>query len=291
MSFASSVSIRSIIRTLAPLLALLAGAAIARADVPSDDAESIAAFHQIESDFGMVPRPQSLAALDAFARDHAASPLAPRSLVWRAQLALVDGDFSGAAARYRAVVSRYGTSDQAPFAHRGLGDVAMREGRLDQADREFVLAGAHADPVLRAEVDQKRGLVATLKARHHKGWLALGLFFAVAIFFAVRIIRGAGPIAIPPEAIYALPIVILLAGGARLSDARVVLALSIAATGAMLMIALSGMAAERAPARSVRGLGAHIAIVVVAMAALFYFAAERGGIIDVLKDTFVGTPQ
>ena len=258
---------------------------------PGDADAAAAAFHHIENDFGLVPRSESLAALDRFARDHAGDPLAARALVWRSQLALMDGDVAGAGRRYAAVVARYPNSDQAPFAHRGLGDVAMRDDRLEAADREFVLALPGASEVLRSELLEKRRLLATLAARHRQGFFALGVFFLGALWFAVRAARGSGPLRVPPEAIFALPIVVLLAGGARVSDRRVLLALSIAAAGVLAMIGLSGIASERAPPPSRRGLVLHIAVVIVGMAALFYFAAERGGIIDVLKDTFAGTPQ
>jgi hypothetical protein len=253
-------------------------------------ADDAGEYSRIEHDFGIVPRAETLAALDRFAREHAGTSLGARALVWRGQLALIDKDVAGAERRFRAALARGAPEDQARFAHRGLGDVSVLQGRYDQAEREYGAALDGADVVLRSELEGKREMVGKLRFHRRAGFAALAGVLLVALLFGARAARGVGPLRVPLEAIFTLPIFAVILGGARRADRRMLAPLAICAVGALVLITASGLASERAPSRSRAALALHVALLVAAFAALFYASAALGNILDLLRDTFAPQP-
>jgi hypothetical protein len=270
------------------VLLLVAATSLAGADELSDPvAADLAA---IERNFGVVPHESSLAALDALATAHPSSLVAPRALVWRAQLAGVDGDERGAIDRYHRVILKYPSSPSVALAYRGLGDLAFRAHEFGDADALYERGLERAEPVLAAELTEKRAMVAKWRMRRNLFVAALAAQAAIALLLFVRIVRGRGPMRFPVELAYALPIVVLLVGAARLFAHEAFPTLAIGGLGGALLFGLSGLAAERDPPRRRRDLVIGTVAVLVAVVALGYVAVYAGGLTDKLVDTLVGEP-
>lgn len=255
----------------------------------SDEPLAAAAYARIEHDFGFVPRSETLAALEAFATEYRGSPAAARARVWRGQLALLDDDTDTATRFFGEALGDHPDDAQRRFALRGLGDAGLKSARLNIADLNYLAALDGADAVLASELTAKRRLVAKWQERRWVGFVSALLLAAAAAWFARRVLRGRGRLRFPSEATYAAPIFALLVSGARTSDRRVIPALAMCGVGAFLLIILSGLAADRDPAKSRSRIALHAAVLVAGCAGLFYLAAFVGDIMDLLTDTFAGS--
>lgn len=260
---------------------------LGRSDEPQ--AVSSAAYNRIERDFGLVPRAETLAALEAFATEHRGSPVAARACVWRGQLALLDDDTRAATRFFGEALGDHPDDTQRRFAFRGLGDAGLKSARLETADRNYLAALEGADAVLASELTAKRLLVAKWKQRRRVGLASAFVLAAAVAWFARRVLRGHGRLRFPSEATYAAPIFALLVSGARTSDRRVIPALAMCGVGAFLFMILSGLAADRDPQKSRGRIALHTGVLVAGCAALFYLAAFLGDIMDLLGDTFAGS--
>lgn len=265
-----------------PVLTLLACAA-ARAEEPADPGALEIA--RIERAFGESPRARVLAALDAVPRRFPHTPAAARALVWRAQLALDEGDLDGAGRRFTAAIGLAADADQTRFAHRGLGDVYYRRHALGRADGEYRAALEGADGALAVELAGKRGFIVRDRHRRVVAAAAGAVLLAILGWFAARSLGARGPWRLPAEALYAAPVLALLIVASRLADARARPSLWMLAAGGWTLIVASGLAAQRAP-RPGRGLWLHAAALLVAALALFYLTAWAGDLLDILRETF-----
>lgn len=283
------------------LLALLLGAAAPAAAGPPPPGDEAAAddpgvrtYAELERDFALRPRAETLAALDRLAREQPRSPAAPRALLWRGQLALVDGQPEVARARLSALLSRYPAAPGAPLAEVALGELALSAGRLDEAGQRFEAAALTASPALRAELASRQAALRTAVERRRLGLGALAVLSLCLALLALAARApgpGAAPLRLPLETVFALPLASLLVLSGWLADRRATAALALGAAGSLALTTLSGLAAQRraAAGRRPRSLahGAPLALgaLLLGLTALAYLAAWQGQLLDLLRDT------
>jgi TolA-binding protein len=82
----------------------------------------------------------AVAAGEAFASDHAASPRLPEALLLVARTLLQAGEVQRASEQFLQVLLRYPASGEARMAQLGLGDCYLAEGRLAEARSQYELA-------------------------------------------------------------------------------------------------------------------------------------------------------
>ena len=154
-----------------------------------------------------------------------------------------------------------------PFVAEGL----YREALAKSADRP--------NPGLDAELQQKRALAHRLGQRMIAAWIAFAVILVAIAFLTLRRARG-GP-RVPTEALYVLPVYLLILVGARGHEAKVVQALLMSAGGSFVLILLSGMTR---PARGISRV-VQAALLLLANCALFYLVLYRTELIDKLVMT------
>jgi len=222
---------------------------------------------------------ETMRELERLAVDAPGTEAGARASLWLADLEQQAGDRPGAKASYLRARPMGGELES--LAERGLGDLAMLDGRYVEARRHFDAASLHASTLLRAELDQKRALASRLHVRALGAYAALLLVVAALAWFLVRTIRGRAKLRLPTEVAYVLPIYALLILGAWGHEPNVLRALIWCALASVPLIALSGLAAMRSPART----WLHVGVVGVANLALFYVIVWRCDLIDSLLMT------
>jgi hypothetical protein len=246
---------------------------------PLDEAAAAAALQEIRAGFATRPTAETDAALARLAADAPSTQAAGLALVWRGDLALSAGDPARARASYEGAYAIGGEARR--LGARGLGDVALGLRQFARARGFYLQALDGASPLLAAELRQKLALTARLGRRTLLEWLSWGLLVALIGYFAwrARPWRGLGA---PGEALYVLPVYLLLIVGGVGRDARVLEALMIGAAGSLTLIAAAGMAAARTAGRA---RWAHLALLVVGNLALFYASAAHAGLLDALSNS------
>jgi hypothetical protein len=224
----------------------------------------------------------SVAALEELARASPSTEAGGEAAAWRGALALQARELDVAARWFTQAAASAGEGRRQ--GERGLGDVAMAEHRYGDARARFQAASVGASGVLAAELEQKVALAARFGLRQHLEWAAWLLVCAALAYFVARAWRGSGPLRPPLEAVYVLPLYLLLILGALGREPAVVHALILGAVISSLFVFAAGLAGRRAPP-SGRLRWLHAGLVVVANLALFYAVLNRTGLVDSLVMT------
>jgi hypothetical protein len=222
------------------------------------------------------------ATLDALEKLAAAAPdtdAGARALLWLGDLAREAGDRPRARAAFARVSNRDGELGR--LAARGLGDVALLDGRYGEAQARYQRAHDGAPPLLAAELEQKITLTRRLQLRRAAAVGALALVVAALGWFVTRIRRHGPRLRFPTEVVYVLPIYALLIAGAWGLDRNIFHALILCALSSLIVIALSAFAAMRAPTAA----WLHLTVLSLANAALFYAILWRTDLLDPLITT------
>jgi hypothetical protein len=230
---------------------------------------------------------QLLAAYPDFADAH-------RVDLWVAEQLDAMGEPWQALARYQAVQRRHPGSDSARRARRAEADLLTAVGRWEQARLAYRELRASAEDPLEVElIDAAVDRLEGVRARAKLEWVAIAvglLVLAVIGFLTVRdagSLRGALRAFFPPpiEAVYFLPVAVVLGMAALTEDeaiGRATLELAVAGlivawlAGVGLRVASAGgrLAASRAAVHGIGGL------LLVACAA--YVIARRTGILELV---------
>ena len=265
------------------LLLALAGAGEGGSSSDGND-EAAARLAEIRADFPSRAKSQSLQALERLARSAATTEAGGEAAAWRGALAQQSGDLDGATLWYQQALSAPADGLARRLGLRGLGDVDLLSRRYSSAQLFFARASVGAEGVLAEELVQKQALAIKLTWRQRVEWASWIFFAAALVYFAARAWRGQGPLRPPLEAIYVLPVYLLLVVGGLGRDANVLHALIAGGAASMGLIVTTGLAARRSPpTQGLRLLQA--AMVVVANLALFFAVLNRMSLVDTLITT------
>jgi hypothetical protein len=245
-----------------------------------DEAQAAARLAEIRARFSTRDKGASMADLQLLAREAEGTESGGRTQVWLGDLLHQAGTNERAREFYLAAAGN-ASAEVRRLGERGLGDVALGDGRLSEASAHYAAALPGAPAVLAAELSQKIRLAARLQHRREISWAACALIAAALFWFGWRIRRGSGGLGLPTELWYVLPIYALLILGCVGRDAPVLHALIGGAIGSALLIGVSGLAARRSPGRTIL----HASVVALANLALFYVVVQRSGLIDTLMIT------
>ncbi len=217
----------------------------------------------------------------AIAREASETPAAGDALVWLGNLAEQDGALSQASRWYAEAVHYPGMTHC--LALRGMGDVALAGGKLDEAHHRFEDVLRACPTNLHGEARQK--LAAVARGRGHR---ALTLLFGAILCATVgllgwRLARLEVRPRFPRELTFVLPIfaLFLLAGLGR--GRQLMLALGQIAIGASLLIAASGIAAAQ-PRRSRFQLLLQTSLVGISNLGIVYLALLHSALLDPLLE-------
>lgn len=241
----------------------------------------------------------ALEVLEALAR---ANPSYPRISTVRLTLAVGwEGEGEGARALTWFGAAAEGARDE-PGQHVRLeyARALVRAGDLDAAATE--LEALDPGKVDRGGAAQVREALATARRR---AWIrrALWLVLASALVLAAAALRrdrggwraaGRALIRPPTEAVFLVPVALVLAVVAHSGNPLVARAVTLISVAGVLAAWLSGARLEAARTRT-GALGAgrlalHVAVVVIALGAAVYLIVDRGHLLDLIGETVRGGP-
>jgi hypothetical protein len=215
-------------------------------------------------------------------------PGAPAATLWLADWLRRSERCPLARVHYARVIAR-GTPE-APAALRGAAGCALDSRDWAAADALARQLPA-ADPADRAVRDDLLHLAARGRRRDRlylAAWLiviAALVTFAAALAATVR--RAPARLAVlrpPIEVIFLAPIAAVLIGVALTAHRAIAPAVATISLGGLALAYLSGAQLEARPRRRWRSLG-HLALCLIAVAALVYIAFTRDNLIDLLVET------
>lgn len=246
-----------------------------------DEATAAARLAELRAEFAGRPKAASMSALSRLADEAPDTAAGARALDWLGDLLRGEGDIDGAR---RAYARAYRARD--PEAHRlaarGLGDLAVEDGHFVRGRALFRDARDGASGVLALELDQK---IANATRQHRRGlgeWAAWALIAVLLAYLLARARPWRRPWPpLPTEALYVVPVYVLIIAGCVGRDPAVLHALVLCAAWSTALIAAAGLAVRRAPP-SPRGRWALGGAVAAANLALFYAVCNRAGILDSL---------
>lgn len=246
-----------------------------------DEPAAAARLAELRRDFAGKPKAQSMAELARLADEAPDTGAAARALDWLADLRRGEHDLDGARDAYaRAYRSRDDEGHR--LAARGLGDLALDDKHYVRAHALYVEARAGATGVLAAELDLKIALAEKLRKRQLGEWAAWLLVAGTLAAFAWRSRFWQRPrLGLPSEALYVVPVYLLLIGGCIGRDAGVLHALWLCAVWSTALIFAAGLSARRRPPVGAARVG-HAALLLFANLALFYACCNRAAILDQL---------
>jgi hypothetical protein len=246
-----------------------------------DEPTAAARLAELRANFTSRPKQESMAQLARLADEAPDSAAAARGLDWLADLRRGEKDLAGAADAYRRAYAAH-DEEAHRLAARGLGDLAIDDGRFVRAGALYREARAGAEGVLAAELELKIALAKKLHQRAMIEWAAwLVVAGALAWFLArSRFWQRPRP-ELPTEALYVVPVYVLLIGGCVGRDPAVLHALWLCALWSTALIFGAGWAARRRPPVGASRVG-HVALLAAANLALFYACCNRAAILDSL---------
>ncbi len=247
-----------------------------------DDATAAARLAEVRANFAGRPKQASMAALERLADDAPDSPAGARALDWLADLLRGDGDRAGARVAYeRAYRSRDVEAHR--LAARGLADLAVEDGHFVRGEALYREARDGAGGVLALELEQKIMLARKMHWRALAEWAAWALVLATLLWSLWRARPWQAPRpTLPTEALYVVPLYLLIVVGCIGRDPGVLHALWLCALWSTALILAVGLAARRRPPVGARGRWALAGTVAAVNAALFYAVCNRTGILDSL---------
>jgi hypothetical protein len=232
---------------------------------------------RIEQGYAIQPVQRWTAAAEALIERAPTSQTAGRALVWLGALALRARQLTLADTRFAEARRRFPHGGLAALAARGRGDVAMASGHWRDAIARYDEAMPDADPVVAAELTEKRVLAAREQHRVYAeivAWIAVALC-ALGIATPLRRLRWT----LPPEARFLAPVYALLIGAAWTRDPHVAQAMLWIALGSLLLATLRRERSARARSR------VDSALLILASAALVYIGVRRADVLDPLTET------
>jgi hypothetical protein len=223
----------------------------------------------------------SLPALEQLAEDSRGTEAGGQAAAWRGAVAKQGGDFDAAARWFQLAETAPPGGEARRQAARGLGDLDVAQRRYGDALGRYREAAPGASPILAEELKQKSAVAEKLLQRQRWEWLAWTFLMATFGYFLWRARRGEGRLRPPLEAIYVLPVYVLLYVGALGRDPAVARALGVGGALSLALIATVGLAARRTPPGR-RLLWLQALLLVTANLALFYAILNRTGLVDTL---------
>lgn len=246
-----------------------------------DEPTAAARLAELRAGFANRPKQESMAALAQLADEAPDSGAAARALDWLGDLKRGEHDLVGAEACYRRAYRSHDVEGHR-LAARGIADLTLDQGHYLRARALYVEARAGASGVLGAELEQKIALAGKLHARAVGEWACWALVLTALAYFLwrSRVWQRPGP-GLPTEALYVLPIYLLLVVGCIGRDQPVLHALWLCALWSSALILCAGLATRR---RAPVGAGrvAHAGLLMAANLALFYAVCNRAAILDSL---------
>jgi hypothetical protein len=163
------------------------------------------------------------------------------------------------------------------LSDRALGDLALKERRFEAARDHYRRAAPGARGLLAEELRQKQALAEQGLRQTRWAWASMALVALALGWLGWRIARGRAAAArLPTELWFAVPVYALLVVGGLGRDPAVLRALTVGGGASLVLIALSGLASQRAPARP----WLHALVLVAANLALFYVVLFEAGLLS-----------
>jgi hypothetical protein len=217
---------------------LLAGAA-ARAVEPAAPAAD-AAFAEIVSTATPAGRDHSCQLMQRWVDGHLADPLAPRGLLWMAQLRRAGQEPAKARALLERIEREFPSSEWALHARQGQAELDVEEHRYGTAIERFDALAKEPSPLWRflgqAGVKRARG-------ERVRFSLAIAFFATAAAITAWQLRRAGGARALwppPAELVLMMPLLLILAIAATAQEHDEARALVTVALGLSLVLWVSG---------------------------------------------------
>jgi hypothetical protein len=246
-----------------------------------DESAAAARLAELRAGFAGRPKAESMASLARLADEAPDTAAAARALDWLGDLYRGDHDRAAAQAVYeRAHRARDGEARR--LAARGLGDLAVEAGAYRRAQTLYAEARDGAGGVLYVELGEKAALARKLERRQWAEWGAWALVALSLAYFLLRsrFWRQPRP-ALPTEALYVIPVYVLIVGGCIGRDPAVLHALWMCALWSIALIFAAGLAARRVPPGGLARF-LHAILLAAANAGLFYAVCNRAGLLDTL---------
>jgi hypothetical protein len=211
------------------------------------------------------------------------------------------GRFDAAMRRYLDTAGRYGEPEARFDALRAAGDLALRLGRHDDAERAYRRLDARGDTARRISIEE--ALAAVERSRVRARWQLASLITAGAGFlaFVASLLLAAGsPRAAlralwpaPGEVLYLVPVAAILSAIAYTGYQGLGPAVTVVSSGGVVASWLSGAGLILRRERSSRRLFAvvHALIAALTVLALLYIAMYLTELLDPMLDTLRYGPE
>ena len=226
---------------------------------------------------------QACAQMQVWVDAHPEDPLAPRGLLWMAQLRRADDRADLARPLFAAILRQYPRSDWALHARKGLADLDVQEHRYQRAIETYRALAREPSPFWQY---LGRNSAEAAQGARDRFYLFVVLFGATALLWISRVWRRGVRLfwPLPGELVYPLPIlllVLLAATGQEPDEARAICAVAI---GAMALLWLNGSWLRAEKRRRLLNAG----FAVAQLCALLYCSVVATGLWGKLIDTFAG---
>jgi tetratricopeptide (TPR) repeat protein len=258
-------------------------------------------FLEIRQGAAQRPEAESIAMAEALLREHPDWVGAPAVALWLGGLDERAGRFDSAMRRYLDAAGRYREPEARFDALRSAGDLALRLGRFDDAERAYRRLDPRGDTARRISIDE--ALAAVERTRTRARWYMACAIVAGAGFLALLaslLLAAGSPRAAlralwppPSEVLYLVPIGIFLSAVSYTDYQGLGPAVTLVSTGGVVAAWLSGAGLIlRAEARSRRAFAlAHALCAGVAVLALLYIAMYATELLDPMLDTLRYGPE
>jgi hypothetical protein len=275
-----------------------------RALIGPDDSgvAAFARYRDIVRGAGERTPDESIARMAALVRDHATWAGAPQAVLWLAGAHERVGDDQAAIDRFLEAAERWPGTRHAFDGYLGAGRIAVSHGRFDDAARWYAAMPIDDDVGrLRARADARANLArAQWRAQIYLGAFAVVAGALLVLVASLRTGAGSwraagGALRTPPlEAVYFVPVGVVLLCAALTSHGEIAPACAIILSGGLAFTWLSGAglaAARTAGVLSRTRVVAHAMSTVAATIAFCYIALHRTRLVDLIVETVQFGPE
>jgi hypothetical protein len=267
----------------------LAGRAMARRAALSMGAApgELSELERIIGEAGARPSAEARARMERFLDQHPGSPHAGEGRLWLAESDLAVNDLAAAEREYQRAAQLHGPEESR--AERGLAELLLREGRLDDAGQVYAALGQSSDPIARLAHDA--GLEAVEHARRRRLVARLSEL-ALVLIAILGIVVGRRKLWPPPREIrFFAPIALVFAAVGLHQGGLPGRAIGLVAVGATLVVWLTSAAtaALRQRSRALAFLCALAALVGVAAVVVLVLRANE--LTEFAMDTLRAGPE
>jgi len=270
-----------------------------RADLGPDGAgaQALGRLNEVKRRYPERTPAESIALVEMILVDYPDWVGAPGAVLWLGRAQQREGNLDSATQRYREVTERWPEAHEAFDAYRGAGDVALLQGRLDDAERFFGAMSAGDDVTKARAIEAALDRLAQERSRALLYLLSFIALAVVVLLFVGSLRHAAGSWTAagrtarrpPTEVLYFTPVALAILGFAFTGHEDIAPATAIILAGGLLISWLSG-AALSIDRQRWRVL-VHAAASAVGAISIVYIAVHRTRLIDLIIQTVRMGPE